>query len=68
MPRPDNPYAPCRPGEDLIEVLQRLDLMERKLDWIARRVAALARVECCMRIPDQLFYRDFPVHFCVWNN
>ena len=44
MPRPDNPYAPRRPGEDLAEVLQRLDLMERKLDWIARRVAALALV------------------------
>ena len=41
MPRPDNPYAPRRPGEDLTEVLRRLDLMERKLDWIARRVAAL---------------------------
>ena len=45
MPRPDNPYAPRRPGEDLTEVLLRLDLMERKLDWIARRVAALAHVE-----------------------
>ena len=31
MPRPDNPYAPRRPGEDLTEVLRRLDLMERKL-------------------------------------
>ena len=45
MPRPDNPYAPRRPGEDLTEVLRRLDLMERKLDWIARRVAVLAHVE-----------------------
>ena len=45
MPRPDNPYAPRQPGEDLTEVLRRLDLMERKLDWIARRVAALAHVE-----------------------
>ena len=45
MPRPDNPYAPRQPGEDLTEVLLRLDLMERKLDWIARRVAALAHVE-----------------------
>ena len=45
MPRPDNPYAPRRPGEDLTEVLRRLDLMERKLDWIARRIAVLAHVE-----------------------
>ena len=45
MPRPDNPYAPRQPGEDLTEVLRRLDLMERKLDWIARRIAVLAHVE-----------------------
>ena len=45
MPRPDNPYAPRRPGEDLTEVRRRLALMERTLAWIARRVAVLAH-EC----------------------
>ena len=40
MPAPYYPGVQPPPGGELREILLRLDLIERKIDWIARRVAA----------------------------
>lgn len=38
MTTPYYPGPPPHPGAQFYEVLQRLDLMERKIDWIARHI------------------------------
>ena len=40
MPTPYYPGVQPPFGGELREILLRLDLIERKIDWIARRVAA----------------------------
>ena len=49
------PYYPGgRPpfGGELQEILRRLDLMERKIDWIAQRVVKPAQSPAPATVPD----------------